>query len=299
MEKNYCVYKHTAPNGKVYIGITSQMPEARWGKDGSGYKHNKHFWNAICKYGWNAFVHEILLEGLTADQAGEFERLFIDLYDSWNPKKGYNNTSGGERGFQRSKATLAKMSQATKTMWQDKDYRDSQINVRNSEDFRNKQAENSKKQWADDEVRKKMILALCKNWEDEEFRKRQLEILHNPERLQKISDSMKKKWTTDEHREKVQSTLKKHWSNPNERKKQSERLKAFWQKPGYRENHSGGNSPLSKEILQFDKHGNLLNKYASLKDAEKSLNIPKAACHISACANGKRKSAYGYIWKYE
>lgn len=26
----FCVYKHTAPNGKVYIGITSQKPIYRW-----------------------------------------------------------------------------------------------------------------------------------------------------------------------------------------------------------------------------------------------------------------------------
>lgn len=27
---NYSVYKHTAPNGKIYIGITSMKPENRW-----------------------------------------------------------------------------------------------------------------------------------------------------------------------------------------------------------------------------------------------------------------------------
>jgi hypothetical protein len=26
----YTLYKHTAPNGKVYIGITSRKPESRW-----------------------------------------------------------------------------------------------------------------------------------------------------------------------------------------------------------------------------------------------------------------------------
>ena len=60
----YTVYKHTAPNGKVYIGITSHSIEGRWRKDGSGYKLNNHFWNAIQKYGWNNFKHEILFENL-------------------------------------------------------------------------------------------------------------------------------------------------------------------------------------------------------------------------------------------
>ena len=36
MENTYCVYIHTAPNGKMYIGQTSQKPEARW-NNGRGY----------------------------------------------------------------------------------------------------------------------------------------------------------------------------------------------------------------------------------------------------------------------
>lgn len=32
----YSVYKHTCPNNKVYIGITSRKPEKRW-KNGYGY----------------------------------------------------------------------------------------------------------------------------------------------------------------------------------------------------------------------------------------------------------------------
>lgn len=35
--KKYCVYMHTSPSEKRYIGITSQSPEARWRKNGAGY----------------------------------------------------------------------------------------------------------------------------------------------------------------------------------------------------------------------------------------------------------------------
>lgn len=28
----WTIYKHTFPNGKCYIGKTSQLPEDRWGK---------------------------------------------------------------------------------------------------------------------------------------------------------------------------------------------------------------------------------------------------------------------------
>ena len=49
-ERNYTVYKHTSPSGKIYIGMTCQKPKDRWGKDGNGYK-GQPFYNAIQKYG--------------------------------------------------------------------------------------------------------------------------------------------------------------------------------------------------------------------------------------------------------
>ena len=40
VEKTYCVYKHTSPSGKVYIGMTCKdPPEKRW-SNGNGYKRN-------------------------------------------------------------------------------------------------------------------------------------------------------------------------------------------------------------------------------------------------------------------
>ncbi len=68
----YCVYKHTSPNGKVYIGITRQNPIKRW-MNGKGYAHNTHFYNAILKYGWSNFRHEILFTGLTREDACQKE----------------------------------------------------------------------------------------------------------------------------------------------------------------------------------------------------------------------------------
>ena len=62
-KKRYTVYKHTnKANGKVYIGITRQDPEKRWGEGGCNYAGNKHFSRAINKYGWNNFSHKILEE---------------------------------------------------------------------------------------------------------------------------------------------------------------------------------------------------------------------------------------------
>lgn len=93
-EKTWCVYIHTAPNGKVYVGITSQKPEIRW-QNGKGYKSNKHFANAIDKYGWDNFTHEVLVNGLTQEQAEQRETELIAFHNSANKSFGYNRALGG------------------------------------------------------------------------------------------------------------------------------------------------------------------------------------------------------------
>ena len=95
MGDTYCVYKHTnSINGKVYIGITMNQPEIRWGRNGSGYSRQQ-FGHAISKYGWENFSHEILYKNLSQEQAFQKEIELISLYDSTNPQKGYNLAKGG------------------------------------------------------------------------------------------------------------------------------------------------------------------------------------------------------------
>lgn len=97
MNNKYSVYKHTSPSGKVYIGITSTSLNDRW-RNGKGYNGQVAFKNAIDKYGWENIKHEVLLEGLSKEDAFEKERELISLYDSTNPKHGYNVSVGGGMG---------------------------------------------------------------------------------------------------------------------------------------------------------------------------------------------------------
>ena len=71
-EKEWCVYKHTNKiNNKVYIGMTCKI-ESRFGKNGKGYLHKNKvgeytqpaFANAVKKYGWDNFSHEIINDNL-------------------------------------------------------------------------------------------------------------------------------------------------------------------------------------------------------------------------------------------
>ena len=90
----YRVYKHTCPDGQVYIGITSQdPPEKRWA-NGTGYKNSWFGRMGIKRFGWNNIQHEILYTGLTKEEAEEKEVELILEYESWCPGKGFNDRIG-------------------------------------------------------------------------------------------------------------------------------------------------------------------------------------------------------------
>lgn len=96
MDKTWVIYRHINNiNGKSYIGQTCQNPpNDRW-RDGKHY--TGHFQQAILKYGWDNFSHEILEKDITTKkQADEREKYWIEFYDSLN--NGYNLTPGGDSG---------------------------------------------------------------------------------------------------------------------------------------------------------------------------------------------------------
>ena len=153
----YTVYKHTTPSGKVYIGITKKKPEHRW-ENGSGYKKNKHFYRAILKYRWENIKHEILETGLTKEQACAKEIELIAKYDSTNPDKGYNQSTGGECGT---------------------------LGTHHSDETRRKQSESLKRAYLDPELRRK-IGESHKGVNNPWYGKH-----HSAETRQKISESLK------------------------------------------------------------------------------------------------------------
>lgn len=91
---NYIVYKHTCKlNKKVYIGITSQLPEKRW-KNGNAYKSNFEFYTDILKYKWDSgFSHEILYRGLSKTNALRIELDLIESLKTNQFQYGYNQTN--------------------------------------------------------------------------------------------------------------------------------------------------------------------------------------------------------------
>ena len=94
-DKKYIIYKHTFPNGKIYIGKTCQNPLYRWKNNGKGYDHNKEMYNDIQVYGWNNIIHEILYENLTKEEASELEYKLVND----NKDICYNKVIGGDGYF--------------------------------------------------------------------------------------------------------------------------------------------------------------------------------------------------------
>lgn len=74
---NWSVYKHTLPNGKVYIGITSLDPSQRW-NNGFGYQKQHKFFKEIVLYGWDNIKHEVIATNLSEIDARKIEKEMIE-----------------------------------------------------------------------------------------------------------------------------------------------------------------------------------------------------------------------------
>lgn len=185
MMNGYKVYKHTAPNGKVYIGITKQAPEKRW-KRGIGYQDNPYFFKAIQKYGWDDFRHEILAESLTKKQAEEMEIRLIQEYGSANRENGYNIAIGGSAPAPVAE-TKNKISESVFAFWgNDKNKEAMRCSMRGV-----RRSDNAKKNISAAQKRRFM----------------------NPEERQKVSERQIGRKRTEDAKAKTSASLKAYYSN--------------------------------------------------------------------------------------
>lgn len=161
MDKKYIVYMHICPNGKKYIGITSQNVYKRWAK-GTGYKRCPKFYKAIQKYNWEYIQHIILFTNLTKEEAEQKEVELIKKYNTTNDSFGYNLALGGNttKGYKYTKEQKEKLSKSQKGK---------HIGSKNSRYGKH----------CSDEIKLKIKNALIKRYNE------------NPELRKKISEKMK------------------------------------------------------------------------------------------------------------
>ncbi len=94
------VYKATNKiNGKVYIGQTRHSLETRKTRHIQKARKgvNTHFYNAIRKYGEDAFTWDIICSTNSKQTLNELETYYINQYDSIH--NGYNMVDGGDNNI--------------------------------------------------------------------------------------------------------------------------------------------------------------------------------------------------------
>lgn len=274
---NYCVYVHTSPSGKMYVGQTGMKPERRWGKDGACYLKKKGngeyaqriFAHAILKYSWENFEHEIIASNLTKEEADSFEKLLIEKLNTMDSKYGYNTREGGSHG-------------------------------KLSEETRKKLSEINKGKTASEETRKKMSKSRRGIILSDKARKA-LEKSHEGQKIVQYSS---------------QGEFLRIWDSISEAGRElsidisgiakcckGDRSKVggfIWKFFGdeltKEEIILRNKSKKEKSVAQYSLSGELVCIFNSVKEAAEKTNV----CYnnILRCCREERKSAGGFIWKY-
>lgn len=267
---NYIVYMHTSPSGKRYIGLTCRKPSLRWGLKGQNYKTNKHFANAIKCYGWDAFEHVVLFDGLSKEQASEIERDMIAVFKTDNPKFGYNQTTGGEIGFDFTDEVKKKMSHPKKLT----DEQRKKLVERARE-----LGKKSKGRKMPQESIKKMAEAKRGKKQTKEAVAKRTEALKKAFALRKLNGGM-----PQEQRDSI-----------SKRFKGIKRSEAFCMK--MKEAKSTEKNARSKKVRQMLDDGTIVKEYLSAREAERQTGISYTSI-VRVCNKVRLKHAGGFKWEY-
>lgn len=257
----YCVYKHTSPTGKVYIGITKRKPQKRW-NSGRGYESNRYFFRAIQKYGWDNFKHEIIEKNLTQEEAVAKERYYIEKYNSTDPECGYNIEAGGLSGS-------AKFTESMRETFSERGKRVAKEHPELIETMKDAQ----RKYFADPENRKKQSETLKRYYQN------------HPEACERISEENLSRWT-DDFRKKFSETQKCVQGTESARKRA--RDTHAHQMTAIEQTDLDGNV-----IARFDCIGDAVRETGICRS-----NITAVLKNRKTKAGNERKTAGGYKWRY-
>lgn len=113
-------YKITNPNGKIYIGQTTNIRIRLYKYSILKCIGQNLIYNSIKKYGWNTHKVEIIYKTVCDQkEANKIEMIFINFFNSYwynNKERGLNLTKGGDgiRGFVKSEKSIKEQSNRMK-----------------------------------------------------------------------------------------------------------------------------------------------------------------------------------------
>ena len=274
------IYRYLFPNGKSYIGLTTQPKNKRNAQHKSCSRNtgNTRFvYNAIRKYGFKNLIYEILDTAENNDELREKEKAYIFFYNSYYINGcGYNRTIGGDGGYVFTEEDKQKMSEAHKK--------------RDPDTYKKQGVALSKYYEEHPEAGQKHGDALKKYFEE------------TPGAREKNSEALKKYFEeTPGARQKCSEAQKKRFEKPGAREKNSEAQKTRFTKPGAREhllNKRGKNKPF--DVITKD--GTFVKTFTYQMEAreylQKEHNIT-STIGISQVLSGSRNSSAGFIFKYK
>lgn len=272
--KIWYVYQHTnLINGKSYIGITCQKPELRWGKDGKHYKQQSKFYNAILKYGWNNFKHEILFSKLTQEEALLKENELINQNNS--VVEGYNSIYSSEEN-KIEPVICVELNQVFD-------------NVSLAAAFVNVSSSSLSHHLNGDSL-------TCGGYTWTYY--------NNPDKQKRQEEKLLTKKQASLLRQK-QLAIKEQQVIQDYHKTSNALITANnlgYSKSGVLDILHRTNTPTKhhKDIIMLTKEGNFIKEFTSCGAALKELGKDtRRTMEITECCRGKRKSAFGYCWKFK
>ena len=282
--KKYIYIITNTINKKVYIGQTNDPKRREREHFSFGYIKNKEeikvLYSAMLKYGIQNFNFSII-EG-PIENYNEREKFWIKYYNSLLPN-GYNMTEGGEEPpilcgedhpmcthlaeeIKQIQQQLKENKKSILEIAQEFNYNTSSINRINQGQL-----------WYNEELAYPIRIENTKQFKQERMESIVQDLLYTNLTQKQIAEKYLISRTTVTAINRGQNFKQVNIDYPIRKKDQH-----------------------SKAIAMIDiQTGKTFEEFSSASEAAKKLSLPdRADSNIRACANGKIKNAYGYIWKF-
>lgn len=315
-QATWTVYMHIVPleisgyeNDKIYVGITSQPVNQRW-QNGKGY-NRQLFGRAVLKYGWENINHVIVADKLEQDDAYAMEQHLIQVYNTQNPKYGYNISSGGDGaagiqhfgetnpfyGKHHSEETKKKLSASSKRFAGENN---PMYGKHHSEESKKKMSINRSGKCCgkesplygthmSDELKEKLIVLCSKPVYQYDTELNFIGKYKSIAEASRISGIKRENIARAAH--KIGYTAGGYyWIKEEDYISEEDirqKINAY---------NKASISQSSNPVLQFDRYFNFIQEFSSIHEASRQTNISRSI--ISQCCKGKCKQSDDFIWRF-